>query len=185
MSARSPHGAELLELFGVLAPAPLPTNVLTADDPVRACSTTLREETFDVAAALDELAAYSLISSASGAVVVHELVRCALAQRMDEAQTASARAWAIRLLSAAFPTTPTDPNTWAAATALVPHVLALFSTRTDDIDLLRLAVCAGHYLWARVVLNSAEDDRTLGVRWSDGSFRYRLPARAVATFRWE
>ncbi|HEV2069742.1 MAG TPA: glycoside hydrolase family 30 beta sandwich domain-containing protein [Acidimicrobiales bacterium] len=37
---------------------------------------------------------------------------------------------------------------------------------------------------ALIVLNSAGEPRTFGVRCSDASFGYRLPAGAVATFTW-
>jgi hypothetical protein len=98
VTAHRPEAAQLLAVLGVLAPAPVPVQVLTGAG--------TGSDPFDVAAALTELKSYSLVSSASGTVVVHQLVQRAILERLSPDQATAARSAAVDLLARAFPSSP-------------------------------------------------------------------------------
>ncbi|MGH9277300.1 MAG: tetratricopeptide repeat protein, partial [Acidimicrobiales bacterium] len=139
VAAASPDAAAVLELLAVLAPAPIPISVLNPNEAGRV----------GTAAALAELRRYSLVTSGSGEIVVHQLVHAAMNERLSPERRGEARRLAVEQLSSAFPDDPSDPASWPAATALTPHVLALHVAGTDDFDLLELVAAAGRSLRAQ------------------------------------
>jgi glucosylceramidase len=71
-----------------------------------------------------------------------------------------------------------------ASKFVAPGAVHLASTSQGDGGIESVAFRNPDGSRVLVILNSADDDRDFGVGCSDGSFRYRLPAGAVATFRW-
>jgi glucosylceramidase len=65
-----------------------------------------------------------------------------------------------------------------------PGADRLASTSNGDVGVENVAFRNPDGTRALVVLNPAGGARTFGVSCSDGSFCYRLPAGAVATFCW-
>ncbi|HEX2023142.1 MAG TPA: glycoside hydrolase family 30 beta sandwich domain-containing protein [Acidimicrobiales bacterium] len=71
-----------------------------------------------------------------------------------------------------------------ASKFVAPGAVRLASTSNGDVGVENVAFRNPDGTRALVVLNPAGGARTFGVSCSDGSFRYRLPAGAVATFCW-
>lgn len=135
----------LLALLGVLAPAPLPLEVLTKrPDGTR---------DFELTEALGILTRYALMSTASETLVVHQLVHRVIASRLTTEQASSARTQAIELLTAWFPEKAAsfeeiaaDTTTWPVAAMLVPHIVHLFSNGPSDLDIVPLVRQAASFL---------------------------------------
>jgi len=129
---RCPHAVELLEVLGAVAPAPLPVSVLRAAGDADA-----GWSPFALAEALAALGAYSLVDAAGDAVVMHRLVHRHIGESLatDPPRQAQARSRAAALLTAAFPSDSRLPESWPAATALLPHVTALVAGGLIDTGL--------------------------------------------------
>lgn len=94
----------VLEVLGVLAPAPLPLAVLRADEAAEGEAPGWGR--FVLAEALGAVSGYSLVDAGGEEVVVHRLVHRRIGERTDAEARAAARQVAIALLDAAFPPTP-------------------------------------------------------------------------------
>jgi len=113
-------GRHLLERLAFLAPDPVPASLL--DVPVPGV------ELEDVGAALDDLAAFSLVTRDvdSGTFVVHRLVQDVTRRGLAEAGTTMARLpEALGWVNAAFTGNPQDVRTWVRLDPLAPHAVAM------------------------------------------------------------
>src|ERR1019366_2912794 len=113
-------GRHLLERLAFLAPDPVPGFLL--DTPVPGA------EAEDAAAALDDLAAYSLVTrdAESGTFVVHRLVQDVTRRGLAEAGTTTIRLTeALGWANAAFIGDAQDVRTWPVLNPLTPHAEAV------------------------------------------------------------
>jgi len=116
----TPAGRALLERLAFLAPEPVPWFLLRVPVP--------GGEGEDAEAALDDLAAYSLLTrdAASDTFRVHRLIQVATRRELTEAGTATERlTQALAWLDAAFDGSPQDVRTWPRLNPLVPHAEAV------------------------------------------------------------
>jgi tetratricopeptide (TPR) repeat protein len=116
----SEAGRHLLERLAFLAPDPVPESLLEVPVP--------GAEAVDTAAALDDLAAYSLVRRDidSGTLLVHRLVQDVTRRGLDAAGTTTARLTeALGWIDAAFTGDPQDVRTWERLDPLAPHAEAV------------------------------------------------------------
>ena len=109
-------GRALLERLAFLAPDPVPAFLLDAPDAESG------------AAALDDLATYSLVTRdpASGSVLVHRLVQDVTRRGLAAAGTATARLTeALGWVNDAFTGDPQDVRSWGRLDPLAPHAEAV------------------------------------------------------------
>lgn len=71
-----------------------------------------------------------------------------------------------------------------ASRFVVPGAVRVASTGSGTNDIEHVAFRNPDGSQVLIVLNAGRKPHTFAVRWSHASFRYRLPAGAVATFRW-
>ncbi len=76
-------------------------------------------------------------------------MHAAIVDRLRPERRAAARRLAVELLEMAFLDEPENPATWRAATALIPHVVAILAAGADDPALLWLVATAAFSLWAQ------------------------------------
>ena len=72
-----------------------------------------------------------------------------------------------------------------ASMVVVPGAVRVASTSSGTGNIEHVAFRNPDCSQVLIVLNSAREPHTFGVRCADGAFRYRLPPGAVTTFRWE
>ncbi len=109
-------GRHLLERLAFLAPDPVPLSLLASPVP--------GAEAEDAAAALDDLAAYSLVTRDvdSGTFVVHRLVQDVTRRGLEAAGTTKARLTeALGWVNHAFTGNAQDVRTWPVLNPLIPH----------------------------------------------------------------
>jgi tetratricopeptide (TPR) repeat protein len=113
-------GRDLLERLAFLAPDPVPAFLLDVAVP--------GAEAEDATAALDDLAAYSLVTRdvESGTFLVHRLVQDVTRRGLEAAGTTTARLTeAVGWVNAAFTGHPQDVRTWGRLDPLAPHAEAV------------------------------------------------------------
>jgi tetratricopeptide (TPR) repeat protein len=157
-----PGATALLELCAFLAPDDVPRTLLERLSGLAELPADLAEVAED-AVAVDEAVAglrrFGLLTASPEAVAVHRLVQQVTRDRLGPDRRRQLVAVALRLLQAAFPDAPTDPDAWPAYAQLLPHALAVTGHAEGlDIDLERvvwLLIVAGLYLWQRADLPQA------------------------------
>jgi tetratricopeptide (TPR) repeat protein len=115
----TPAGRHLLERLSFLAPEPVPEFLLGVGVP--------GAEAEDAAAALDDLAAYSLVTRdmEGGTFAVHRLVQDVTRRGMEAAGTTTTRLTeALGWVDAAFTGDPQDVSVWNQLDPLAPHAEA-------------------------------------------------------------
>ncbi|MFI6876838.1 FxSxx-COOH system tetratricopeptide repeat protein [Streptomyces sp. NPDC050400] len=131
-----PAARQLLEICSLMAPEPIPLNLLRGGrnveispelDPV------LRDPVL-LARATRELSKFSLIrlDHKRGTLQMHRLMQNVLATGLDEAAEARMRKAAHQLLATAKPGEGASPELWPTYQALLPHVQASGAVRSSD-----------------------------------------------------
>jgi tetratricopeptide (TPR) repeat protein len=155
-----PAAVDLLRLCAFLAPeTPIPFSLLSAKPSVlpEALRATVKGEL-----GLDEPASalyrYSLVTSDRDGIRVHRLVQAVTRHQLGP-QSSAWHARAAELVLAAFPKSPSQPEHWPQAAAVLPHALHLRMREDTAEDALpavaRLADRTGVYLHSRAELAAA------------------------------
>jgi len=151
LEAGSPVAAGLLRLLALLAPEPVPADLLLADAGLRGCLpdapsraiAPLLGDQIALADAIMELRRFSLIAFVGpDRVLVHRLVQHAT---KDSLTVGLVRAWeeaAAALVESAVPGSPQLPGAWPACAVLLPHARAVLSMTSDG--LFRIAQGLGY-----------------------------------------
>ncbi|WP_261559913.1 tetratricopeptide repeat protein, partial [Frankia tisae] len=163
----APTTVRLLELCSLLAPAQVPLSLLRAASPPprrgwighhhhkRHGDDGERDLHRIVAIAVD----HGLARRAGDSIVLHALVRDAVAARLTPRRRRELGDLAGRLLAAAYPQSPTDRPVWSAQAPVVPHLLAALDTLDDPDDPHQLHAWADvhcSHLYARGAYAAAE-----------------------------
>ncbi|MFG2866673.1 FxSxx-COOH system tetratricopeptide repeat protein [Streptomyces sp. NPDC048338] len=126
LATTHPDALTLLRACTLLAPEPFPLHTCT--HPVTDPSPSLTEllgNPLAVRTALGALAAQGLARIQDGTIQLHRLTQAVIRDQLDSADYADAARAAETLLTTAYPGGVSDPATWPAWPALVPHLLAL------------------------------------------------------------
>ncbi|WP_261571068.1 tetratricopeptide repeat protein [Frankia gtarii] len=163
----APTTVRLLELCALLAPAPVPLSLLRAASPPprrgwighhhrqRRGDDGERDLHRTVAIAVD----HGLARRAGDSIVLHPLVRDAIAAGLTPRGRRELGDLAGRLLAAAYSQSPTDRPVWSAQAPVVPHLLAALDTLDDPDDPHQLHAWAdvhSSHLYARGAYAAAE-----------------------------
>jgi hypothetical protein len=184
----SPVAAGLLRLLAVLAPEPVPVDLLFADSGLRgrlpdgppSAVAPLLGDPVALGDAIMELRRFSLITFAGqDRVLVHRLVQH---MTKDLLTADSVQAWeqtAGMLVEAAVPDRPQLPGAWPKCAVLLPHARATLSMTSGGIFGIAQGLgYAGSYAVAleltRQITAALEDDPGRGPRHPAGS-RFRAP----------
>jgi Tetratricopeptide repeat len=136
LETRSPVAAGLLRLLAVLAPEPVPVNLLLADPglrgrlpgaPSRALSPLLGDP-IALADAILELRRFSLTALAGqDRLLVHRLVQQATKDLLTDGSVGEWEQAAAALIEAVVPAEPQLPGAWLTCAVLLPHALTALS----------------------------------------------------------
>jgi hypothetical protein len=159
----NPAAVPLLHLCAHLAPDPIPLTWLRAAPPG-----VLPDPLAGLAAgsalgwrdSLGRIAALGLARLSGEAIQLHRLTQAIL--REQASPTRHYRDLAARLVAAAAPDNGSDPGSWPAWTALLPHLLALDPATTSHKD---LRDTAGNVLWYLLMSGQYHTARPLAHAW--------------------
>jgi tetratricopeptide (TPR) repeat protein len=135
LAVTSPAAVELLELFALCAPTPLPLDLLDSRagllgrGPLAFAAT----DRLTRAQTVGALVGYSLASRDDSTMWVHRLVQAATRRRMDESRRAKLLEVLLRLLRIYLPDEITrSPDNWPRWREMLPHVRVVLA-RADDL----------------------------------------------------
>jgi tetratricopeptide (TPR) repeat protein len=147
-----PAAVEVLRLAAVLAPEPVPLDWFTTHAATDVLPERLRPVVEKVVAwrrTLARVADLGLATVAEDHLLVHPLTQAVLRDTRPRTQLADDHTTAIALVAAAKPDSDgTDPSSWPAWAALLPHLLAL-APATAPAPLRATALSALSYLLKR------------------------------------
>ena len=151
LEARSPAALQLLQICAYFAAEPIPRTVFTnarsqkiSPDFDRALSDPIR-----FSRALQDINRYSLarIDLRTSTIQMHRLVQAALIARMDEAEQATMRDAAHRVLAANDPQDPENAEQFTTYGNLYPHLRASGAVRSADPWVRGLVINEAKYLY--------------------------------------
>ena len=154
-SAQQPHARDLLALFACLAPDDIPRYL------VHQQAATLQGLLASVVAnrisydqTLATLINFSLVDADDERIGMHRLVQLTVLADLDPDDRISSRCEAVRLLAAAFPANPSDPDIWPICGRLLAHVAWVIQDYRELLphvgtELGALLQRAGRYLHVR------------------------------------
>jgi Domain of unknown function (DUF4062)/Tetratricopeptide repeat len=172
-----PGAAGLLRLLAYCAPEAVPLRLLlqprpglTEDLPpaVAEALAPLLDDELAAGDAVAVLREYSLARPVGdGAVSVHRLVQAVTADQMPGDLAEEWRRAAARLIEAAIPSDPQQPDTWPEFAALLPHVQAVLDLTSRGIwQIARYLGYSGSYSAARdlfrLIADALEEDESCG-----------------------
>jgi tetratricopeptide (TPR) repeat protein len=159
-----PAAAELLRLTAVLAPEPIPLDWFrTAPaEALPAALSVVVGRPLLFRKALSRLADLGLVTTTAETLTVHRLTQAVLRARRTAEERADDAELGARLVAAAEPDDDgTDPASWPAWAALMPHMLAL--DPTDGPTALRPLACNG--LWYLLMRGDHPAALSLATAW--------------------
>jgi hypothetical protein len=149
--ADDPAAVQLLQIGALLAPEPVPLDLLfpgapdVLPDPLAAAAAS----GLALAACVARLGRYGLVTLGPDGPVLHRLTQAVTADQLDPDARTRTRSLAERLLTTAQPATADDPARWPGWARLLPHLLALDPATTRNPRLRDMAEQATWYLLAR------------------------------------
>jgi tetratricopeptide (TPR) repeat protein len=157
---RSPVSRDLLSLCAFLGPDYLPRTLLTDHPDVLPESLGIAvRDVLSFHEALGALRRYSLAMVTKEALGMHRLVQTVVRHSLTRDQQQLWAEAAVRLVLAAFPAEPADPDRWLAADPLLSHGLAA-TNHAQALNAASEATAsllnhAANYMWGRVKYSEA------------------------------
>ncbi|GAA0503450.1 FxSxx-COOH system tetratricopeptide repeat protein [Streptomyces mordarskii] len=174
LARTDPVASELLRICAFLAPEPIPLDTWLTKAGVE-LPPSLNGLVSDLVAVADSIAAMArlgLVRPQHGGLTIHRLTAAVLRDRTGANATSaaqeSAHEHAKNLVISVRPDDEgRDPATWQEWAGLLPHVMTLSETWTQDDDMRELSLDATQYLLMRGTTSAAHDAaRALHQRWS-------------------
>ncbi len=144
--------AQLLQVCTMLAPEPVPLDLLFAtapDDLLPQPLRTVATDSFEWGQRVARLARYGLVKPTPDGPIMHRLTQATIADQIGPDVHAQTRALAEGLLTAAQPANARDPVWWPMWARLLPHLLVCDPASSDNPDLRWMATEAAFYLLDR------------------------------------
>jgi tetratricopeptide (TPR) repeat protein len=170
---QTPAAEDLLVLLAFLGADDIPRALPTQHPdllPARLRATVADPLGYQQAVAALRLLALVTASRDGERLSVHRLVQVVVRHQLNPQPHQQWAATALRLVTAAFPSDHTDPDTWPAYAQLLPHALAVTGiTGVEDVEpemAAELQNKAGLYLWQRAEHQQARRllERALSIR---------------------
>jgi tetratricopeptide (TPR) repeat protein len=121
-----PGAVALLEVCAFLGPEEIPRQLFAQQlDPAPEELAVLADDLFALDEAVAAVRRFGLAKASEQTLVMHRLLQQVIRDSLDADQQHSQAATALRLLRAASPDDPTNPDDWPTYALLVPHVLAV------------------------------------------------------------
>jgi tetratricopeptide (TPR) repeat protein len=153
LSDADPAAGAILRLCGLLAPEPIPVDVIVElarpRNPYPRVLEPLREvigKPMTRQEAIRRIGAYSLARLGLGTVTVHRLTQAVVRSQMESKASAELSAHLETIIGRMNPGDPVDPANWPAWARLLPHLLTVGAAGTADADLRLCARDAVVYL---------------------------------------
>jgi len=155
LSGVDPAALGILQLCAILAPEPVPVDLLTVQVPEpdrRPLPPTLAAlvATYDKPVALrrsiGRIVDYGLAGIGDVGLTLHRLTQAVLRDHLDSASAIAVRGYVEALLVAGDPGHPRDPVYWPTWSRLLPHILAVDPATSDMVSYRHLGVAALWYL---------------------------------------
>jgi tetratricopeptide (TPR) repeat protein len=145
LRAEAPEAAALVQLCSFLGPAPIPYRLLWAFQHARDLPPTLERvfhEEDDFYAAIRNIGKYALLQVDPGnqTIIEHRLVQTVLRERLGEEGQAEMVRLVCRLLTAANPGRPDDPNNWVLLSSINHHLSYTGILDENSPDARRLVI---------------------------------------------
>jgi hypothetical protein len=103
--------------------------------------------------AIGALGQYSLVTLTEDSLTTHRLVQTVVRASLDAEHQQEWAGAAVRLVSAAFPSSADEVEHWATCAMLLPHALAVVdhtqALAVESKTTARLCIETGVYLWSR------------------------------------
>lgn len=148
----------ILLLCAFLAPELIPFDLITKavetssgkdEIPVLAAVTALRNKPVALRRSIGRISNIGLARISSDGVTLHRLTQAVLRDYVDEDDTSELRERVAAILARSNPGNPDHPSTWPKWAMLMPHILAIDPTKTENASLRDLACDGSWYLLAR------------------------------------
>jgi tetratricopeptide (TPR) repeat protein len=156
LAEADPAAVAILRLCALLAPEPIPVDVIVEvaqpTDPYPEVLEALREVIGKRLArqeSIGRISAYGLARLGPGTVTVHRLTQAVVRSQMQQAASAELSAHLESVLGQMNPGDPRDPANWHAWARLLPHLLAVGPARTSSPALRQCVRDAIVYLISR------------------------------------
>lgn len=150
LAAADPPVARLVQLCAALGPEPIPLNIFTVGaDRLAEPLGDLAANAFELRRHVGRAASYGLIHVNADSITMHRLTQRVIRDDMVITQSEAVKATAEALLVRAQPPDSADPTSWPQWSQLLPHILALNPSDTDNDAMRHLACAAVWYLHAR------------------------------------
>jgi hypothetical protein len=156
LSEVDPAAVAILRLCALLAPEPIPVDVIVdvaqPADPYPRVLEALREVIGKRLArqeSIGRIGAYGLARLGSGTVTVHRLTQAVVRGQMEPPESAELSAHLVTVLGQMNPGDPRNPESWPAWARLLPHLLAVGPAHTSSPGLRQCVRDAVVYLISR------------------------------------
>lgn len=152
VNAEDPAAVQLVQLCAMLAPEPVPLDLLLTPASAAKLRSPLKDSamnTLTMGTCVARLGRYGLVKPSHDGPILHRLTQAIIRDQLDARARSEMSDLAERLLVAAAPGNPDDPAKWSAWARLVPHLFALDPGASASAGIRRMANDATWYLLAR------------------------------------